>query len=319
MPRTDATPATEKRLPASRGLHRLPALGIARLMNREDRRISEAVRRVLSPIARAAELAAGRLRAGGRLIYVGAGSSGRLAALDAAELPPTFGIRRRRVKVLVAGGARALASSAERAEDDARQGRRRLAALARARDVVIGVAASGRTPFTVAALEKARDIGCATIAVTAVSGSPLARAADVAVVLKVGAEVLTGSTRLKAGTATKMALNMISTIAMVRLGYVWSNLMVDMPATNAKLRRRARRIVMQATGATEKIAASALKRAGGNARTAIVMVGRGLDARQARRRLREGGGDLDAALRGSGRRARTPRNRAPADGRKKKG
>jgi N-acetylmuramic acid 6-phosphate etherase len=288
-------------------------------MNREDRAISAALKRVLSPIARAAELAAGRLRAGGRLIYVGAGSSGRLAALDAAELPPTFGIARRSVQIVLAGGSRALIRSAELAEDDAAAGRRRMRNLARRGDAVIGVAASGRTPFTVAALEKARDIGCATIAVTAVSGSPLARAADVAVVLKVGAEVLTGSTRLKAGTATKMALNMISTIAMVRLGYVWSNLMVDMPATNAKLRRRARRIVMQATGATEKIAASALKRAGGNARTAIVMVGRGLDARQARRRLREGGGDLDAALRGSGRRARTPRNRAPAAGRKKKG
>lgn len=296
MARPRTLPVTERRLPASRRLHRLSALAIARLMNREDARVITAVRRVLSDAARAAELIADALRRGGRIIYVGAGTSGRIAGLDAAELPPTFGIPERQVRILIAGGTRALARSVEGAEDDADDGKRRMRKLARPGDVVIAVAASGITPFTVAALREAARRGCTTVAVTAAPRSPLTRSASVAVAFDVGAELLTGSTRLKAGTATKIVLNMISTAAMVRLGRVWSNLMVDMPATNAKLRARAVRMVAEATGADQRHAARALRQAAGDARTAIVMLRRGLGRRAARELLARFGGDLDAAL-----------------------
>jgi N-acetylmuramic acid 6-phosphate etherase len=312
MPRRRDLPATEQRLDASRNLHRLSPLQVARLMNRQDRAAAQAVGRVLPTVARAAALVADRLRSGGRLIYVGAGSSGRLAALDAAELPPTFGIPRRRVRVVLAGGVRTLLEPAEQAEDDAAAGGRRIRTLAKRGDAVIGIAASGATPFTVAALRQARRKGCATVAVTVVPGSPLAGAAAIAIVPEVGPEVLTGSTRLKAGTATKMVLNMISTIAMIRLGLVWSNLMVDMPAANAKLKMRARRIVAQATGAAETLASAALDAAAGDARTAIVMIRLGIGARGARQRLRRASWSLDAALRSA---VRTSRTRRPKSGR----
>lgn len=293
-------PETERRHPHARGLDRLTTRELLRRMNREDARVPAAVRRALPAIARAVETIAGRLARGGRLFYVGAGTSGRLAALDAAECPPTFGTPPRMVEAIVAGGGRALRGAVEGAEDSAAAGARALAGkkLSR-RDAVVGLAASGATPFVVGALKFARRRGAATIAVTANPGTPVTRAAAVAIVVRTGPEILAGSTRLKAGTAQKLVLNMLSTAVMVRLGRAWDGWMSSVALTNRKLRARGLRILRQASGAAVSACQRALRQAGHDLPVALLMLRLGISAGAARRRLRQAGGNLGRAMRGT--------------------
>jgi N-acetylmuramic acid 6-phosphate etherase len=297
---------TEQRHPRSRGLDQKPTLEILRLINREDAAVAAAVRRQLRPIARAAELIVTRLRRGGRLIYVGAGTSGRLGVLDASECPPTFGISPRVVAGVIAGGRRALVRAVEGAEDEAAQGARDLAARKiSARDVVVGLSASGSTLYVLGALRYARQCGAATIGIACVRRSQLARAAQICIAVDTGPEVLAGSTRMKAGTAQKMVLNMLSTAAMVRLGHVFDNWMINVALTNRKLRRRAVRILEEAAGVSAAEAARALRQAGRAARprrhalrVALVSLRRGISAAEAQRLLARADGDLRRALEG---------------------
>jgi N-acetylmuramic acid 6-phosphate etherase len=292
---------TEAANPATRDFDLMPVLEQAALMNAEDRRVAEAVRAALPAVAIAVERIAACLRRRGRLLYVGAGTSGRLAALDAAECPPTFGTDPSMVQVVLAGGPAAMLEAVEGAEDDAAEGEREMDRRdVGPADAVVGIAASGETPFTVAAVRRARLRGAWTAGIACNAGSSLESACDVAIVPLVGPEVLAGSTRLKAGTAQKLVLNMLSTLAMVRLGKVYGNLMVDVRATNAKLRRRAARIVAAAGRADAHRAETALERAGGCVPVAIVMLRLGLDAEAARTRLDHAGGSLRRAL-GEGR------------------
>lgn len=289
--------STEAANPATRDLDLLPILEQARLMNAEDRRVPEAVAAALPAVAAAVGRIAEALARGGRLLYVGAGTSGRIAALDAAECPPTFGTDPRMVQAVIAGGPKAMTESVEGAEDDEAAGAREIDARGvGADDVVIGIAASGETLFTVAAVRRARERGAWTAGVACNPGSSLEGACDLAIVAVVGPEVVTGSTRLKAGTAQKFVLNMLSTLAMVRLGKVYGNLMVDLRATNTKLRRRAARIVAAAASTGEERAAAALGQAGGRVPVAIVMLRLGLDAGAAEERLRRAEGSLRRAL-----------------------
>jgi len=286
-----ARPLTEGRNPRTRNLDTLPIRRVIDLINREDARVPAAVGRVGGSIARAVKLIAGRLLKGGRLFLVGAGTSGRLAVLEAAECPPTFGTPPSLVQAVIAGGARAVTRSVEGAEDDARAGARAMRSL-RSIDAVVGIAASGTTPFVRAALADARRRRAGTIFL---SCSPGGRIADVHITPRVGPEVIAGSTRLKAGTATKLVLNAITVAVMTRLGKVYGNLMVDVRPTNAKLRDRARRIVRELTG---KAPEAALAAARGRVKTAVVMLRRGIGAREAERALAKRGGDLRGALEG---------------------
>jgi N-acetylmuramic acid 6-phosphate etherase len=265
--------STEQILPNARDLDQLSALEIVRLINDEDATIAASVRRALPQIARAVDVVANCLRDDGRLIYVGAGTSGRLGALDASEIPPTFNVSPRSVQYIMAGGPRALGASTEASEDDTRLA---LAEIKKRKpgkhDVVIGIATSGRTPFTLAAIEYAHSRGAHTIALTCNPSSPLERASDFAIVTEVGPEVLAGSSRMKAGTAHKMVLNMISTGAMARLGYIYGNLMVNVWTKNEKLVQRATRIIEQATGTDHQTAARALKESGNRTPVAVVML-----------------------------------------------
>ena len=263
---------TERTNPSARELDTKSALEIARLINTEDARVAAAVQRVLPRIATAVDWVAGALRNGGRIIYVGAGTSGRIAALDAAECPPTFNTHPNMVQFVIAGGKRALAGATEADEDSRSLGvreirRKRLTA----NDVVVGLAASGRTPFTVAAVQYARRTGARTIAITCNRSTPLAKAAELAIVIDTGPEVLAGSTRMKAGTAEKMVLNILSTSAMVRLGYVYGNLMVNLHRKNAKLAERSLNILQQALGIRETKATGVLRNSRNNVPVAIVM------------------------------------------------
>ena len=288
---------TEQRLAASKKLDRMTALEIVRLMNREDRRVAAAVGRELPAIARAVDAIVAAMRAGGRLIYVGAGSSGRMAVLDAAECPPTFGISKKKMIALIAGGRRAVTGAVEGAEDSAANGARDLRRLKLGRgDVVVGIAASGTTPYVLGAMKFARGRGATTIAVMANRDMPLARLAKIAIGVEVGAEVLTGSTRLKAGTSQKMVLNMLSTAVMVRLGHAYENLMIDAVMTNKKLQGRAVRILMEASGAGVSAAEDALRAAGHDMRVGLVMLKLGVGAGEARKKLKAAGGDLRRAL-----------------------
>lgn len=289
--------STEQVLPAAGDLDRKSSLEIARLMNEEDATVAAAVRSALPQIARAIDVVAAGLREGGRLIYVGAGTSGRLGALDASEIPPTFNTDPRTVQFIMAGGPKALGASTEASEDDT--------ALAVAEikkrkpgkhDVVLGIATSGRTPFTIAAVEYARRRGSRTIALTCNRNSPLERAADFAIVTEVGPEVLAGSSRMKAGTAHKMVLNMISTGAMVRLGYVYGNLMVNVWTKNEKLVQRAIRIVEQATGADHETASRALKESGNRTPVAVVMLAAGATRSRASAALKKSKGHVREAI-----------------------
>ncbi len=288
---------TERRNPRSLALDRMSTTAILRLMNDEDRRVPEAVRREIPRIARVVDEVIRAIRAGGRVIYVGAGTSGRIGLLDALEWPPTFGVSPDLVKAIVAGGAQATIGSAAASEDDRVEGRAQIAAaLVSPRDVVIGIAASGVTPFVLSAIEEARQRGVPVIGLSNVPGSPLAMMADIAITPDVGPEVLTGSTRLKAGTSQKLVLNMIGTAAMVRLGKVYSNLMVEMTPANRKLIDRARRIVAAAAGLDEETSARLLDEAGGNAKVAIVMALRGIGRGEAEERLRQTGGHVGDAV-----------------------
>src|SRR5882724_4321741 len=288
---------TEQRNAASRNLDRMTAREIMRLMNREDRKVAAAVGRELPAIARAVEAIVSGIRKGGRLIYVGAGSSGRMGVLDAAECPPTFGTSPSLVQALIAGGRRAITRAVEGAEDSAWNGERDLRAKKLTRnDVVVGIAASGTTPYVLGALRFARRRGATTVAVTSNLRMPVGRLAKIVIAPEVGPEVLTGSTRLKAGTSQKMVLNMLSTAVMARLGHVYENLMIDVVITNEKVAERALRILAEASGKRVSAAEHALRAAGHNMRVALVMLKRGVGARQARKLIVGAGGDLRKAL-----------------------
>jgi N-acetylmuramic acid 6-phosphate etherase len=288
---------TEQRNQASKNLDHLSSIEIVRLMNREDRKVVPAVARELPAIARAVDAIVPRMEAGGRLIYIGAGTSGRLGVLDASECPPTFGTSPEDVFALIAGGERAITKPVEGAEDDRGAARRDLQKTGLAGDdAVVGLAASGTTPYVLAALAYARRQGALTIAVTANRKSPLAKAAEIAITPDVGPEILTGSTRLKAGTAQKMVLNMLSTATMVRLGHAYENLMIDLTKTNQKLRDRAKRILVEATGESVSEAEHALRQSKHNLRVALIILKRGVSAEQARKALESAGGDLRRAL-----------------------
>lgn len=287
---------SEGRLEASLDIDRLPTLDMVRILNEQDHLVAPAVAAVLPAVAEAIDRIAERLRHGGRMIYVGAGTSGRLGALDAAEMPPTFGTDPDLVQALIAGGRRALWETCEGAEDSEEDGARDVASRAAPGDAVVGIAASGRTPYTVGALRQARRLGCLTVAVTNNPGSPLAALAHVAIAPVVGPEVIMGSTRLKAGTAQKMVLNMLSTGVMVKLGKVYSNLMVDMVASNEKLRQRAVRMVALAAGCNPEAAQQALQACGYQARTAIVMLLAQADPEAAAAALHRCGGDIRRAV-----------------------
>lgn len=272
---------------------------ILAVMNAEDQRVPIAVAGELPRIAAAVDLIVTALQAGGRLFYVGAGTSGRLGALDAAECPPTFGVSNEMVQAVLAGGAVALNDEVAGAEDDEHQGERDLEDRGvSSADVVAGIAASGRTPYVIGALRAARRSGARTVALVCNAGSPMGDLADVTICPIVGPEVLLGSTRLKAGTAQKLVLNMLSTASMIRLGKVYSNLMVDLQPANAKLYERARRIVQLATGCSDAVAAQALAQTGNRPKVAIVMLMTGCTAAQAEAKLREASGFVRQAIHG---------------------
>ena len=275
----------------------MSALEIVRLINDEDATVAAAVLRALPQIARAVDVVADGLRHGGRLIYVGAGTSGRLGALDASEIPPTFNTNPRTVQFIMAGGPKALGTSTEASEDDTSLALAEIKKRKPAKhDVVLGIATSGRTPFTIAAVEYARSHGAHTIALTCNRNSPLERAAGFAIVTEVGPEVLAGSSRMKAGTAHKMVLNMISTAAMTRLGYVYGNLMVNVWTKNEKLIQRAIRILEQATGADYDAARNALEASGNRTPVALVMLAAGVTKSQAAAALKKTKGHVRQAI-----------------------
>ena len=288
---------TEARNPASEKIDTLSAIEIVRLINAEDARVPEAVGREAEPIARAIEIIAGRLKEGGRLFYVGTGSSGRIAALDAAECPPTFGVAPEKVQYLIAGGDRALGHAAEYGEDLRSNGAREIAARkVGKKDVVVGLAASGRTPYTLAAVEYARRKRAATIAVTCNHGSALERLADLAIVVEVGPEVVSGSSRMKAGTAQKMVLNILSTGAMARLGYVYGNRMVNVHTKNEKLRERGLGILQDLSGVSRRQAEQILRQSGNRVAVALVALTANASTSVAAKALDRAGGNVRRAI-----------------------
>jgi N-acetylmuramic acid 6-phosphate etherase len=295
---TGSEPITEVRRADGADLDLRSTLELVQLINAEDATVPAAVGRISVDLARAIDAIVERLARGGRLLYVGAGSSGRLALVDAAELGPTFGAPPEQVVALVAGGPAAAATAQEAAEDDEAAGAAELSALAVGPDdAVIALSASGRTPYALGAARTAAEAGALTAAVVCVEGSELGRLVDHELVAVTGPEVIAGSTRMKAGTAQKLILNTISTVSMVRLGKTYGNLMVDVVATNAKLRGRVRRAVALATGASADEVEAALDSAGGEAKVAIVSLLAGVDADAARERLRAAGGVVREALR----------------------
>lgn len=288
---------TEGRLASAADLDLLPTRRQVALMAQQDMAAVAAVDAAGAQIAAAVDAIAQRLRTGGRLLYVGAGTPGRLAVLDAAECPPTFGTADGRVVAIMAGGATATSAAVEDVEDDAEAGRRDLGDRGvTATDAVVGISASGRTPYVLAAIQLARQVGALTIAVVNNPGSALAAAADMAIEVRTGPEVLSGSTRLKAGTAQKLVLNALSTLTMVALGHTYADLMIDVRATNTKLRRRAERIVANATGASSADVTAALDAAGGAAKVAVVSLLAGVDTAEATRRLEAARGHVRAAI-----------------------
>jgi N-acetylmuramic acid 6-phosphate etherase len=304
--RPDDTPVldalvTEAVDPRTADLDTLSTLEAARLMNAADTEVPLAVGRVLGPIAEAADRIAAGMRRGGRLVYVGAGTPGRLGVLDASECPPTFGTDPAQVVGVIAGGHPALTTAVEGAEDDEAAGRDDLAALGLGpADVVVGISASGRTPYVLAGLAAAAEAGAWTVAVTANAGSAAGAVARTAIEVVVGPEVLAGSTRLRAGTAQKLVLNMLSTLAMVRLGKTYGNRMVDLRSTNDKLRRRAVRLVQDLTGVGEQAAAAALHAADGSVPVATLTLTLATTPQRARTLLAEHDGSLRAALAAAG-------------------
>lgn len=284
---------TEGRNPNTMKLDHMSALEIVTAMNLEDATISTAISKSLGQISQVACWAAESIGQGGRLIYMGAGTSGRLGVLDASECPPTFGVSPDVVVGLIAGGEKALLKAVEGAEDSMELCENDLKQLGLTqKDVVVGIAASGRTPYVIGGLKYAASVGCHTAAIACNNDSLVGKHAQVAIDVVVGPEVLTGSTRLKAGTAQKMILNMISTTAMVLVGKTYQNLMVDVVMSNEKLCTRAENIVMQATGATRDSAKAALKSAEGSVKVAVVMVLLDCDAEKARQKLGESNGHI---------------------------
>lgn len=288
---------TEQRNPDSEHIDRLPTASLLTLINRQDQTVPGAVEKALPDITKAVDAIVERFQQGGRLFYIGSGTSGRLGVLDAAECPPTFGVPPGRVQGVLAGGNGAVFEAVEGAEDDREAGERDL----RDRectplDAVVGISASGRTPYVLGALDYARMLGALTVSLTSNPGSALTAAADIAIVPATGPEIITGSTRMKAGTAQKLVLNMISTAVMIRMGYVLGNLMVKVQLKNAKLIDRGRRIVSDTTGCAIEEAAEALQAAANDVRIAILIVKHRLDPEAARRHLASAGDNLWKAL-----------------------
>ena len=292
-----ATLPTESRNPATEHIDQLSTLEMLQVINDEDAKVAAAVRAELPHIAKAIDEIARRLEDGGRLFYVGAGTSGRLGVLDASEIPPTFSVPATLVQGLIAGGDTALRKSSEQSEDSAEQGAADLAAAGfTGQDALVGIAASGRTPYVIGALKHANPLGAATIALICVPNSPMSTIADITIAPITGPEALTGSTRMKAGTATKLVLNMLSTGVMIKTGAVYGNLMVNLQPTNEKLVDRAQRIIMAATGVDQPTAAKLLTQAG-SVKTAIVIQKLNLDRPTAEAKLATHHGNLSALLR----------------------
>jgi N-acetylmuramic acid 6-phosphate etherase len=288
---------TEQPNPASASIDSLPTEDVLRVINAEDRKVPEAVEREIPAIARAVDAIAAALGAGGRLFYIGAGTSGRLGVLDASECPPTFSVPPGLVEGIIAGGEPALTRSAEDIEDDSGAGARDLVAHGfTVRDVLVGIAASGRTPYVLGAVAEARRLGAVTVGISCTPDSGLARAVAIPITPVAGPEVIAGSTRMKAGTAQKLVLNMLSTGAFIRLGHVYGNLMVNVQPTNEKLMDRAVRIVEQAAGVPRERADALVAEAGNSARVAIVMAKSGAGREEAERRLAAAGGSVREAL-----------------------
>ena len=276
---------SQDRLEASLDIDRRPTIEIVRIIQEQDALVAGAVAAQAERIAHAIDQIAERLRHGGRLFYAGAGTSGRIAMLDASELPPTYGLDV--VKVLIAGGEHAYFHAAEGAEDDEEAAVATVNAEVKADDAIVGIAASGTTPYTVAAVRRANMLGALTVGITNVPGSPLAKDVDIPIVVETGPEVIMGSTRMKSGTAQKLVLNQISTGVMIRLGRVYSNLMIDMPATNEKLRNRAVRMVELAAGVSRPLAVQAIREADGNVKLATVIARKKVSADAARALLEQ--------------------------------
>lgn len=292
-----STLITEQRNPHSINVDRLSALDIVRLMNNEDKQVTLAIEHCLPQIAQAVELIVLAFQKGARLVYLGAGTSGRLGVLDASECPPTFGVSDEMVKGIIAGGERAIRHPVEGAEDNKQAAVEDLTAITlSANDVLVGIAASGRTPYVICGLEYAKSLGATTISITSNPHSTMANITDIAIETIVGAEVLTGSSRLKSGTAQKMVLNMLTTASMILMGKCYENLMVDVKASNEKLKARAIRIVMQATECEQAFAEKALLEAEQNAKLAIMMILSDLPKEKAQALLEKHQGKLRAAL-----------------------
>jgi N-acetylmuramic acid 6-phosphate etherase len=277
---------SQDRLDASLDIDRRSTLEIVHIIQEQDALVAPAVAAEAQKIAHAVDEIANRMHHGGRMFYVGAGTSGRIAMLDAAELSPTFGIDSSLVRVIMAGGERAFLAAAEGAEDDEDAAIAAIEQDVVADDAVVGIAASGTTPYTVSAIRKANMIGALTVGITSNPGSPLAQEADIAITPEIGPEVIMGSSRMKSGTAQKLVLNTISTAVMIRLGHVYSNLMIDMPATNEKLRNRAVRMVELAADVPRAIAVQALRDANGSVRLATVIAKKRVTAEEAKALLR---------------------------------
>ena len=294
---TLSTLITEQRNPNSMHVDSLSALEIVQLMNEEDKQVPLAIEKCLPQIAQAAECIVAAFQQGGRLVYIGAGTSGRLGVLDASECPPTFGVSPEMVKGIIAGGERALRHPIEGAEDSKEQAVIDLQTIQfSSKDVLVGIAASGRTPYVIGALEYAKSLGSVTVSIASNPNSAMANIVDIAIDTVVGPEVLTGSSRLKSGTAQKLVLNMLTTASMILMGKCYQNLMVDVQASNEKLKARAIRIVMQATDCDKALAEETLKQADQNAKLAIMMILSGLDRAQAEALLEKHHGKLQLAL-----------------------
>jgi N-acetylmuramic acid 6-phosphate etherase len=294
---TESLPLTEQENPRTAQISSLSTVDIVRLMNDEDARVSEAVREVLSRVAQAVDEIVKRIQNGGRLFYIGTGTSGRLGVLDASECPPTFGVAPDLVQAVIAGGYDACYRAVEASEDDGAAGARDLDQRGFTKgDALVGIAASGRTPYTVGAIEHARNIGALTIAVTCVPDSAIANAAEISIVPLVGPEVIAGSTRLKAGTAQKLILNMLSTATMIKLGYVTGNRMTNVQTRNVKLKARAVRILMTESGLDQSAAEQALANADGTLPVALVMTQAAVDRTTAEQALAEATGVVSKAI-----------------------
>ena len=294
---TLSTLITEQQNPNSMHVDSLSALEIVQLMNQEDKQVPLAIEKCLPQIAQAVECIVAAFQQGGRLVYIGAGTSGRLGVLDASECPPTFGVSPEMVKGIIAGGERALRHPIEGAEDSKTQAVVDLQTIQlSSKDVLVGIAASGRTPYVIGALEYAKSLGSVTVSISSNPNSAMANIVDIAIDTVVGPEVLTGSSRLKSGTAQKLVLNMLTTASMILMGKCYQNLMVDVQASNEKLKTRAIRIVMQATDCDKALAEETLKQADQNAKLAIMMILSGLDRAQAEALLEKHHGKLQLAL-----------------------